>query len=159
VILPPLYKIATGGTHIWLPIPSDPRPVALERAGQDDIALWVQGKLELYADLPVTMEIADLDDSDAMEHVSIYHIRTSGTVDAWCVAQLHVLPRWFGPGYRDYYTCVDAARMSPRSASWWRNQCAAGRVPGAEKHAKTWLIPYSTVDYVRSHDRLPNQAR
>lgn len=39
------------------------------------------------------------------------------------------------------YSCNEAEKLTGIAASTWRNRCAAGKVPGAIKKGKTWLIP------------------
>jgi len=42
-----------------------------------------------------------------------------------------------------YVTCAEMAALRGGSASAWRKRCAAGKIPGAFKKGKTWLIPVS----------------
>lgn len=44
-------------------------------------------------------------------------------------------------------TPVEAAEASGMSESHWRNQAAAGSIPGAQKKGKQWLIPRSWIRY------------
>lgn len=49
-------------------------------------------------------------------------------------------------------SAAEAAIEADTSESYWRNQCAAGRVPGARKVGKTWLIPRSWVSLTAGKD-------
>jgi hypothetical protein len=43
------------------------------------------------------------------------------------------------------YTLADAAPLTRLDVSTLRRRCAAGRIPGAELHGKTWLIPEESL--------------
>lgn len=49
---------------------------------------------------------------------------------------------------RGFITTAEAAKQTGLSSSYWRNQCAAGKVPGAYKPGseKYWLVPVSAVE-------------
>lgn len=48
---------------------------------------------------------------------------------------------------RGFITTAEAAQRTGLSSSYWRNQCAAGKVPGAYKPGseKYWLVPVSAI--------------
>ena len=50
---------------------------------------------------------------------------------------------------RGFITTAEAAQRTGKSGSYWRNQCAAGKVPGAYKPGGTykyWLVPVSAIE-------------
>jgi hypothetical protein len=45
----------------------------------------------------------------------------------------------------DWVSTSEAAKLTEEAESTWRNRCADGLVPGADKKGKTWLIPRSAI--------------
>jgi hypothetical protein len=46
---------------------------------------------------------------------------------------------------KDYVTSAEAAKLVNKSAVMIAKLCQAGKLPGAEKIAKTWMIPRDSV--------------
>lgn len=59
------------------------------------------------------------------------------------MADIVVCERWHM--VLDYLTTSEAAALSGTSESGWRNRAAAGKIPGAWKAGRDWMIPRSAV--------------
>lgn len=52
-----------------------------------------------------------------------------------------------------WLTTADAARALQRTPARIRQLCQAGRLPGARRHGRDWLIPASALAHVRLRPR------
>lgn len=61
------------------------------------------------------------------------------------VSTLDMLVAPIAVGGGEWLTPAEAAAITGTSASGWRNRAAAGKLPGAFKKGKQWLIPSASV--------------
>lgn len=66
----------------------------------------------------------------------------SGTAECYQPAWLEPREQ---PASLDFVTPGEAAVLTGTAESGWRNRAAAGKIPGAVKKGKQWLIPRSAI--------------
>lgn len=82
-----------------------------------------------------------------------FEARDRGRENSEEIADMAVLIAGWAP-VADYLTPAEAAQATGTSESHWRNKAAAGKVPGAIKKGKQWLLPRSFVTGRKDHEMI-----